>query len=389
MLRTEVVCQLSAEPDDFQARWSKLAASCPYATVFQTPEWLVTWWHFIGNNRPFRSLYIIAIYEGDSLIGIAPLVSSGWYGLPIRRFSFMGAGSSDYGDFLAQSGREREVCNAVYSHIASLSGQALLDLREAREGGMVRTFKPEISSPLRFSEWQLEPCPCIDLPTSDSPDENWTKLLKVYSKKARANINYYDRALGKTFEVTHSLAGDDASIESAFSSLYDLHARRWNERWLPGVFANKGVQRFHIEAGKSLQKLGALRLRCITLDGVCVAVLYCFAFNGRTCYYQGGFEPELSKYSLGSVLIARALRGAIDEGHPLFDFLRGNEDYKRRWTNGQFKVNGRILVSKSRLVLAIAGMIHKIEQFVETTAKRLFAGGLIHKAKKPVATGEE
>ena len=204
--------------------------------------------------------------------------------------------------------------------------------------------------------------------------------MKRYSKKTRANINYYDRTLGKTFEVEHTVGLSDEEIDEAFGHLFDLHARRWNERWLPGVFTNKRVQAFHLRAGKALVKINALRLRQIRLDSECVAVLYGFAYNGRSSYYQGGFEPSLGKYSLGSVLIARAIRAAIDEGHNVFDFLRGNETYKARWTMDRYAVNSRVLIARSSSILNLAESVHKSEQAVEVNAKKAFANGFVKKS---------
>ena len=57
-------------------------------------------------------------------------------------------------------------------------------------------------------------------------------------------------------------------------------------------------------------------------------MLYCFNHGGKGYYYQGGFEPQLARYSPGTVLTAHAIRDAIDRGASEFDFLRGDEPYK-------------------------------------------------------------
>ena len=159
MLRVEAVTELSAEPDDFQVRWSKLASTCPSATVFQTPEWLVSWWHELGRFTQFRSLYILAVYDGDELVGVAPLVKSGWYGLPIKRLSFMGAGVSDYTDFIVRPGSETLVCLEMYKFLLSNSSWNLLDFRELREGSIARSNLPQLSTPLKFSLWAARELP--------------------------------------------------------------------------------------------------------------------------------------------------------------------------------------------------------------------------------------
>lgn len=128
--------------------------------------------------------------------------------------------------------------------------------------------------------------------------------------------------------------------------LFELHQRRWNQRWLPGVFGGKRVQAFHRDAARSLLERGWLRLFYLRLDGVTQASLYCFAYGDRLCYYQGGFEPTLARLSLGTVLTARAMQTAIAEGRAVFDFLRGDEPYKAKWT-GAAQVNIRRIIARA------------------------------------------
>ena len=113
------------------------------------------------------------------------------------------------------------------------------------------------------------------------------------------------------------------------TALFDLHQKRWNARWLPGVLGSARVQALSSRhrAGVSGER-GWLRLHLLTIDGTIRAVLYCFAYGGRTFYYLGGFAPDMGKYSLGTLLTGRAIRQAIEEGCAEFDFLRGDEPYK-------------------------------------------------------------
>ena len=139
---------------------------------------------------------------------------------------------------------------------------------------------------------------------------------------------------------------DAAALDTELTRLFELHARRWNQRWLPGVFAGRRVQAFHRDAARLLLHQGRLRLFSLKLDGETVASLYCFRFAGRMSYYQGGFEPTLARLSLGTVLTAQAMQAAISEDCQVFDFLRGDEPYKAKWTT-QTQSNLRRLITRS------------------------------------------
>src|ERR1700730_11418239 len=52
-------------------------------------------------------------------------------------------------------------------------------------------------------------------------------------------------------------------------------------------------------------------------------------------YYQSGYDPNWASRSVGLVLLARTVQDAFAEGLQEFDFLHGNESYKRDWPRGE------------------------------------------------------
>lgn len=356
--------------EDLRDEWRNLLAGCPAATPFQSHEWLATWWRFFGRARPGRRLFVATVRDqGGTLIGLAPLMTSPWYGLPIRRLSFLGEGVSDYHDFLAMDGRESDVCRAVYAFLARVGSWHAGDLNQLREGGLLHLNPPAAESRLRWLDRPQEVCPYVRYPLANDPAQRWKGLLCSLGKKMRYNIGYYERALRKTREVELGAARDEREVDQALTSLFELHKRRWNQRWMPGVFASSRVREFHRAAAPKLLERGMLRLHTLSLDGEIEAVLYCMALGNRTCYYQAGFEPSLARLSLGTILTAHAMKGSIDEGRDEFDFLRGDEPYKARWTAGSTRMNTRRLIAKSGAALAVSGRIAATEHALETRAK--------------------
>jgi CelD/BcsL family acetyltransferase involved in cellulose biosynthesis len=172
------------------------------------------------------------------------------------------------------------------------------------------------------------------------------------------------------------LAPDE--VPEGMSALFRLHTLRWRQRWLPGVLAGAHRQNFHQDVARGFSLKNWLRLYAIRLDHEIQAVLYCFSYQGKGYYYLGGFEPALSKYSLGTVLTAYAIHDSIEAGLNEFDFLRGNEPYKARWTRNH-RMNYRLLLRKSTLRSDLAtGMVHgerRIEHAFKEALHQRFGRG--------------
>ena len=320
--------------------WQALAEACPTATVFQTWEWNSLWWRHYGRV-PGRRLCVLAWRDTPDgrLIGLASLMTGWWYATPLRRLTFLGVGASDYHDLLAMPGREASIADAFYQWLRRRADWQIADLPQLRETSLLRSHLPRAEVGLTWLDAPQEACPFLLLP------QTWDELLKTFGKKTRSNIGYYERGLRKVYAVEIGAVTEAETLDAEMDRLFDLHQRRWNQRWLPGVFGGRRVQQFHRDAARALLGRDYLRLFTLKLDGETQACLYCFSFGDRLCYYQGGFEPTLAKWSLGTVLTAHAMQTAITEGRAVFDFLRGDEPYKAKWTD-QAQTNTRRLLTR-------------------------------------------
>ena len=122
-------------------------------------------------------------------------------------------------------------------------------------------------------------------------------------------------------------------------ALFDLHTSRWHG---DGVLNSEEVRRFHRRVAPAFAAHGMLRFHGIrTGDGKLRAVLYAFAREGRVYYYLSGFDPQLSEFGPGSLLIHYAMQHAVSQGDHVFDFLRGAEPYKYRW-GAENRINKRL-----------------------------------------------
>lgn len=67
----------------------------------------------------------------------------------------------------------------------------------------------------------------------------------------------------------------------------------------------------------------------LRLSGMSAALNY---VHGNTVfYYIGGIDHAAEKWGPGTALFVHVIRRCIEENYSVYDFLRGQEDYKYKW----------------------------------------------------------
>ena len=103
--------------ESLRSEWEGLWARSPYATPFQLPQWLLTWWRHIGDGR----LLTFAIRSAaDELVGLAPLYVHVDQGTGQRHVFPIGIATTDYLDILAKPGWTKRVIRCVFAELASV-----------------------------------------------------------------------------------------------------------------------------------------------------------------------------------------------------------------------------------------------------------------------------
>ena len=92
------------------------------------------------------------------------------------------------------------------------------------------------------------------------------------------------------------------------------------------------------------------------MDGAAAAAWYGWHVGDRFSYYQAGFDPAWSRYSVGFLLLAETVREAIAEGAAEYDLLVGDEAFKSRFATGERLGSSVLLappVSRMRLMASV------------------------------------
>jgi CelD/BcsL family acetyltransferase involved in cellulose biosynthesis len=309
----EAVGALSLERyDDLDAlrdEWSALAEEC--GNPFSTWEWAATWWdHFGGDHR----LHVTACRRPDgSLVAILPLYLSKRG--PLRLARFVGHGVGDVlGPIYAKDDAEL-AASAVRQALAEAGRSWDLLLAE-------RMPKDRPSGLLSGEVLQEEANPYLPIDGA-----SWDDFLASCSSNMRSQIRRKRRKLEREHGARFRLTLEPERLAEDFETLVRLHGARWGEL---RAFSDRRSA-FHRDFAARALERGWLRLWTLEADGQAVAAWLGFRFGGVEWYYQSGRNPAWDHRSVGVILLARTIQGAFDDGMSAYAFLRGDEEYKKRF----------------------------------------------------------
>jgi CelD/BcsL family acetyltransferase involved in cellulose biosynthesis len=327
MLRTS----LQSGPDLFDELtqpWNDLTADSPGATPFQSVEWQATWWRHYGR---MREPLVVKVMEGGDLVGLMPFVRGQGLWRTLRP---MGIGPSDYLHPLARPGYGEVVAQAIGSAVCDMKNVDLVDLHQIRETQCLATgsnVEPIVQAT----------CLVLDLPDS------YDAYLATLSKSLRYDVRKLDKSMFTTGRAKIETFGP-GQTDRGLDILLELHRARWRKRRLPGAFLGRSVG-FHRDWVRQAADAGMLWLSALHVDGEPIGAIYAMTMGPSVFYYQAGFDPAKGAVSPGTLLVASSIRRAIDEGKRHFDFMRGDEPYKRRWKPQRTLRNLRFLQPGSGL----------------------------------------
>ena len=169
----------------------------------------------------------------------------------------------------------------------------------------------------------------------------------------RYNLGRFQRRLEKDYPHVVEIRNisKQSEIKNFMSILVDLHNSFSERKNNAGLFSNQNMIDFHTEIAEIFISKDWLRSYTLNVGQTSIAAIHCYQYNGTVSFYQSGFDQFWQRYSPGSQIMAHAIKQAIQEKNEVFDFLRGEEDYKFKWTKFSSKILSLqfLLVSRARL----------------------------------------
>jgi CelD/BcsL family acetyltransferase involved in cellulose biosynthesis len=350
--------------------WAQLQDRVTDTSVFMTWEWQCYWWKHYGRDQDLR---LLLVRHDGIVVGILPLYLQSRRVLrlvPVKILRNVGTGGDtapDYLDPLIDPAHADEIAAILVKYIlgntlaydqlllADFSpASAFAEALRKQLGPKGAARRESVSARISF----------ITLPDS------WAAYLGTLSGDRRNVIRRFRRKIEALPAARFFTWQDPATLDSGIDRLIELHLKRWSNRSDSHAFASDAYVGFHREVMHASMEKGWLRLFGIETDGQVMAMLYCYRYRDRMYYFQGGFDPAMSKLRPGLVLMGHAIEQAILEGAAVYDMLRGEYDFKTHWAKERH-ATAQVALSRS----TAAGLTWHLRTEILPALKKRFMSG--------------
>ena len=309
--------------------WNELLHNSASDVPFLRFEYLHAWFQTLGGGEwPQGELYVVAGRRPEgTLAGIAPLFfTANRDGEP----ALMLLGSieiSDYLDLIIRPDDLDDFIESLFNHLSGSDAPAwqALDWWNFLESSPTLPVLKEAAERRgwTFSQEILQHCPYIPLPG------DWeTYLLEQVDKKQRHEIRRKIRRAESHDQPVHwYFVEDEKTLDAEIEAFMDLMA---NDDQKAKFLTDAMRQQFRLGAWAAWRG-GYLQLAFLEIGGVKAAGYINFDYDNHIWVYNSGLNFNFSSLSPGWVLLGYLLQWANENNRKIFDFLRGDEEYKYKF----------------------------------------------------------
>ncbi|ASQ89948.1 hypothetical protein CHL67_02550 [Prosthecochloris sp. GSB1] len=312
------------EVDDpsFLEQWADWMRRSDDSHVFNHPLLVKTWTDTYRGIWNISPLYVLA--EKNDVFVLFPLVlwRMNWKNAFIKKIIPAGYSDYDYHDPLVVGEVvDGELCSfwEAFCRVFLEEWKGVYDVFDLI--GIVR--------PCKNMPWkEEEACPYIDM----SRYENYEDYLTKSSKSLRGDIRRKTRMLEKYGTMSFNIYGQD-SLDKALETLgifLNVHRAKW-----PNAYKAPG---FHENLLINTLPANLLHFSEVCINDVPVSWELNFIYKNILYYYMPVFSEEYAKCSPGRVHLSFLVEESFRNGVRVFDFMRGSEEYKRKWANAEAEV---------------------------------------------------
>ena len=330
---------------ELRTDWNRLSDVAPAPNVFTTYEWYQAWiGRLIADSGP-GSLepWLLVVRQGETIAGIAPMVRRVAIrgGIRVRKIEFL-THHADYNELVVGCDVPALTAAVLDTLARSTHEWDLLDLMDLRDDAAQANLleRTAVHAGL-YRRAFAEPDGCLYMPI-DAP---WAEARsrKHLRFARRASLAFEQRA----HEGFRARVIDRPHIEAdLLQRIIAVEA----QKHVAGQLSRPVVGRYREVFQALVDTLGprgGIAIVVVEKDERLIAWRWLYRCGSKLWDYLTAYDHAFSELSPGTILLCESIDYGFAQGVQEFDFLRGMDMYKQRWTS-TFRSNRRMILWSRR-----------------------------------------
>jgi hypothetical protein len=331
ILEINTLDQLAA----FRTDWGKLLPETPGATFFQSFQWLEAYWRHFGAGKILRTVIVL---EDDRTVGIVPLIVR-MEETRVGRLRVLTYPLDNWGSFYGPIGADPGAAlKAAMEHIRRTPRD--WDMIELRWIGGPGTDWRQSQNAMRSAGYQAYSTLWNRTAVADFSAgwEDYAAGRKgIWLRRTRQSEEKLFRQ-GKVEYLRCRPAGKEQGDGDPHWDIYDaceaIARSSWQAEATDGTtLSHEAVRAFLREVHALAAECGAADMSLLMFDGRPAAFIYGYHYRGCAYGLRRGFDAELSRTGLGTVLLWNTLKDGALRGDWIYDMGIGSLESKRHFQN--------------------------------------------------------
>jgi hypothetical protein len=360
----------------FLEDWNDLAQAMLKKMPFQTPHWNKTWWSYFRRRSIFLKddLHLVCAVRDERVVGIVPLFKTtiGLPGLPlVRYFRLLGADNNitEWRSLICRE-EDRRALQALWIKEATRFKFGLCVFH-------FRGFSDEEIAAAKFDDigfFKVLPNPSENFILTLA--DNWETFKTRLKRNIKESLRHcYNAIKHADLKLSMTVIGNAGVLRSKMEQFYHWHALRANNTETvthPDYFKNTRHRKFIESLANELCPSGQMKLFELNLNDKPVAYRLGFVHGDTLYLYFSAYDPQFSKFSVMTTLVAEMIKWAINEKIKYVNLSFGRDNSKVRWGPSEWHSHDVLAGTRGvRMIESYRRMLGRGRN-LKTTIKRRF-----------------
>jgi CelD/BcsL family acetyltransferase involved in cellulose biosynthesis len=278
---------------------------------FVMPGWMRAWQEVF---KPPAEFWIRSFWEGRRLVGIAPLLVEN------RTARLIGDSNvCDHLDLVSTPERAAEFCRAVLDYVR-IEGIERLELNPLRPDSTVMAALVPAARKRGYPVFIQQDDVLFDMALPGS----WDDYLQTLSGKQRHEVRRKLRRLESNAASEFRISEGRSTVSAEMDEFIGLFRQNRKDK---AAFMDERMETYF---RLLVEYVPEMRIGLLYIDGMPAAGVLCCDHESTRYLYNSGYNERLSHLSVGILCKILSIQEGIARGLKRYDFLKGNEAYKRQ-----------------------------------------------------------